>query len=96
VWRHDQNVHILGQKVVALFRLHGIVAVGDLYFTLGADFLAPLLEQGLVALPAFFFQRVHGNAYAHRAGAFGSFAGVASGSFDAGGQQKRSQQQEEN
>jgi hypothetical protein len=93
VRRDDQNVDALGEKVVALFRLHGIVAVGDLYFTLGTDFFAPLFEQGLVALPTFFFQRVHGNAYPHGAGAFGSFAGVASGSLDAGGQQKRSEQQ---
>src|SRR5204863_7924014 len=44
------------------------VAVGDLHVEHGADFLGPLLDELLVALPPLFLQRVHGEADADGAG----------------------------
>ena len=66
VRRDDQNIHAFREQVVALFRLHRVIAVGDLDFAFSADFLATLLDQSLVALPAFLFQSIHGKADAHR------------------------------
>src|SRR5712692_3550095 len=89
VRRDDQNIDALRQKSLALVYLRRVVTVRDQHLALGADFFAALFDQLLVALPAFLFQRVHGKAYAHRAGAFGSFASVAFRPFHTGGEQKR-------
>ena len=64
--RHDQHVDAFGQHVVGLLGLHGVVAVGDLHVERGADFLRALLDELLVALPALFLERVHGESDAHR------------------------------
>ena len=77
MWRHDQNIDALGQEVVTLFGLHRIVAVGDLNFTVGAGLFAALFDEGLVALPAFFLQRVHRKPDPHRSAGFSAAAGVA-------------------
>src|SRR2546429_5252281 len=50
------------RKSTRLNSSHGYISYA--VFCLKTNFLAPLLDQGLLALPALFFQRVHGKAYA--------------------------------
>ena len=91
--RHDQNIDALGQKVVALFGLHGVVTVRDLNFAFSADFLAALLDEGLVALPAFLLQRVHRKADAHGSAGFRTAAGLRA--FHTAGKEKRGGEKQE-
>src|SRR5207244_8912219 len=70
-------IDALREEVVTLFGLHGVVTVRDLDFAFRADFFATLFDEGLVALPAFFLQRVHRKPDPHRSAGFSAAAGVA-------------------
>ena len=48
--RDDQNIDAFGKQVIALLCLHGVVAIGDLNFTFGADLFAAPFDQRLVTL----------------------------------------------
>ncbi len=92
----DQDVDALRQKRFALVHLRRVVAVRDQHLALSALFFAALFNQLLVTLPAFLFQSVHGKTYAHRAGAFGSFASTAFRAFDTSGAQNSHRQGKKN
>jgi hypothetical protein len=94
VRRDNQDVDTLGQQVVALLGLDRIVTVGHLYFALSAGLLAALFNQCFVALPPFFFERVHRKANAHGTRSFDSLAAVAFRALNARREHNRSDKYE--